>query len=181
MRIFGINPPLRHGVFLSRYSTTTPSGCACHPSTGGELTSTILIQIRHNHPVRLRLPPLHRRGIDQHYTYTDTTQPPRQAAPATPPKEGNVLMQTLFQQPRIEWIASTDTTRSGGYINSPLQFYGILFQQPRCFAWCQASSICSLVASRIVEPLSSIISTIFSKRHSNLRLASSKATSGSME
>ena len=26
-------------------------------------------------------------------------QPPRQASPATPPKEGNVLMQILFQQP----------------------------------------------------------------------------------
>ena len=33
-----------------------------------------------HHPVRLRLPPLHRRGI-----------PPRQAAPATPPQEGNGL------------------------------------------------------------------------------------------
>ena len=33
-----------------------------------------------HHPVRLRLPPLHRRGI-----------PPRQASPATPPQEGNCL------------------------------------------------------------------------------------------
>ena len=28
-------------------------------------------------------------------------QPPRQASPATPPEEGNVLMQTLFQQSHI--------------------------------------------------------------------------------
>ena len=27
----------------------------------------------------------------QHHTYTDTPQPPRQASPATPPKEGNCL------------------------------------------------------------------------------------------
>ena len=61
-------PPLhRRGIAGCRTSTTTPSGCACHPSTGGEY-----------HPVRLRLPPLQRRGI-----------PPRQAAPATPPEEGN--------------------------------------------------------------------------------------------
>ena len=50
-----------------------------------------------NHPVRLRLTPLQRRGIVRlrrrgmvrHHTYTDTTQPPRQASPATPPEEGN--------------------------------------------------------------------------------------------
>ena len=31
-------PPLhRRRIALSRYGTTTPSGCACHPSTGGEL------------------------------------------------------------------------------------------------------------------------------------------------
>ena len=34
-----------------------------------------------NHPVRLRLTPLHRRGMVRHYTYTDTPQPPCQAAP----------------------------------------------------------------------------------------------------
>ena len=75
--------------YLHRHDTTTPSGCACHPSTGGEWSGTILIQTRQHHPVRLRLPPLHRRGMVRHHTYTDTTTPPRQAAPATPPQEGN--------------------------------------------------------------------------------------------
>ena len=45
----------------------------------------MIVQTRHNHPVRLRLTPLHRRGID----CTDTTQPPRQAAPDTLPQERN--------------------------------------------------------------------------------------------
>ena len=65
---------------------TTPSGCACHPSAGGELPcadtgppprqaspatppqeGNCLVQIRGHHPVRLRLPPLHRRGIIRRY------------------------------------------------------------------------------------------------------------------
>ena len=55
-----------------RHATTTPSGFACHPSTGGECTNAdtfsttsngLFLQTRHNHPVRLRLPPLHRRGM----------------------------------------------------------------------------------------------------------------------
>ena len=75
--------------YLCRTPTTTPSGCACHPSTGGEWSGTILVQNPNNHPVRLRLPPLHRRGMVRHYTCADTRQPPRQAAPATPPQEGN--------------------------------------------------------------------------------------------
>ena len=41
------------------YENITPSGCACHPSKGGELPGA------------------------------DTVQPPRQATPATPPQEGN--------------------------------------------------------------------------------------------
>ena len=84
-------------LYLYRYEATTPSGFACHPSTGGEWSGTILIQIRSNHPVRLRLPPLHRRGMVWHYTYTDTKQPPRQAAPATPPQEGNGLALYLYR------------------------------------------------------------------------------------
>ena len=64
---------------------TTPSGYAYHPSTGGELLSA---NARH-HPVKLRLPPLHRRGIAQCRCKT----PPRQATPATPPQEGNCLVQ----------------------------------------------------------------------------------------
>ena len=82
---------------LSRHGTTTPSGCACHPSTGGEWSGTMLIQIRGNHPVRLRLPPLHRRGMVRHHAYTDTKQPPRQATPATPPQEGNGLALYLYR------------------------------------------------------------------------------------
>ena len=53
-------------------------------------------QIRGNHPVRLRLPPLHRRGMSR----ADTMQPPRQAAPATPPQEGNVPRADTMQAPR---------------------------------------------------------------------------------
>ena len=51
---------------------TTPSGSACHPSTGGELLSA---DARH-HPVRLRLPPLHRRGIAQCRCKTPLCQAP---------------------------------------------------------------------------------------------------------
>ena len=93
-------------LYLYRYEATTPSGGACHPSTGGEWSGTILIQIRGNHPVRRSLPPLHRRGIIRHYTYTDTRQPPRQAEPATPPQEGN--------NPALYLYRYEATTPSGG-------------------------------------------------------------------
>ena len=72
----------RRGIAWCRHATTTPSGFACHPSTGGELPGAdtprpprqaspatppqegnCLVQTRHDHPVRLRLPPLHRRGM----------------------------------------------------------------------------------------------------------------------
>ena len=76
-------PPLhRRGIAGCRHEATTSSGCACHPSTEGELPGTdtrqpprqaapatppqegnCRVQTRGNHPVRLRLPPLHRRGI----------------------------------------------------------------------------------------------------------------------
>ena len=127
-------PPLqRRGIVCCKTSTTTPSGFACHPSTGGELSvaepqqpprqaapatppqeGNCLLQNLNNHPVRLRLPPLHRRGIVCCRTSTTTPsgcachpskggelsvaepqQPPRQAAPATPPQEGNCLLQNL--------------------------------------------------------------------------------------
>ena len=112
------------------YENTTPSGYACHPSAGGELPGADTrtprrrvqtqcnrprvsaldisspqerncpVQIRGHHPVRLRLPPLRRRGIAQcrHEDTTpsgfachpsrggellgaDTRTPPRQATP----------------------------------------------------------------------------------------------------
>ena len=69
-------------LYLCRYEATTPSGGACHPSTGGEWSGTILVQIRGNHPVRRSLPPLLWRGMVRHYTCADTRQPPRQAEPA---------------------------------------------------------------------------------------------------
>ena len=82
---------------------TTPSGFACHPSTGEECTSQ-------HHPVRLRLPPLHRRGMY-------FTTPPHQAAPATPPQEGNVLHNTTRQAapatPPQEGNVLHNTTPSG--------------------------------------------------------------------
>ena len=121
-------PPLhRKGIAGCRHEATTLSGCACHPSTGEELPGAdtrppprqaapatppqegnCRVQTRGHHPVRLRLPPLHRRGISWYRTHTTTPssfachpsiggelastepmQPPRQAAPATPPQEGN--------------------------------------------------------------------------------------------
>ena len=77
-------PPLqRRGMYrhctLCRYDTTTPSGFACHPSEGGECTGTRL--------------------------FADMTQPPRQASPATPPKEGNVptlYFVQIFLQPSCQ-------------------------------------------------------------------------------
>ena len=98
-------PQERNGPapYLYRHETTTPSGFARHPSTGEEWSGTILIQTRHNHPVGLRPPPLHRRGMVRHHTYTDTTQTPRRASPATPPQEGNgsgtILIQTRHNHP----------------------------------------------------------------------------------
>ena len=56
--VLDISPP-QEGNCLVQMQDTTPSGFACHPSTGGELLSA---DARH-HPVRLRLPPPHRRGI----------------------------------------------------------------------------------------------------------------------
>ena len=97
-------------LYLYRHATTTPSGFACHPSRGGEWCGTILIQTRHNHPVGLRPPPLHRRGMVRHYTYTDTPQPPRQATPATPPKEGNGAALYLYRHA---------TTTPSGYARHP--------------------------------------------------------------
>ena len=135
----GLRPPPLHrrGIAQCRYDTTTPSGFARHPSTGGELLSAdttqpprqaeldtppqegnCSVQIRHNHPVGLRPPPLHRRGIAQcRYDTTtpsgfarhpstggellsaDTTQPPRRASPATPPQEGNCSVQIRHNHP----------------------------------------------------------------------------------
>ena len=54
---------------MGRYDATTPSGCACHPSTRGELP------------------------------WADTMQPPRQAPPATSPQEGNCLVQIRCNRP----------------------------------------------------------------------------------
>ena len=101
-------------LYLYRHATTTPSGYACHPSTGGECSDTILIQTRHDHPVRLRLPPLHRRGMFRYYTYTDTPRPPRQATPATPPQEGNVPTLYLTDTPRPPRQATPATPSTGG-------------------------------------------------------------------
>ena len=52
----GLRPPPLHrrGISQCRHDTTTPSGYACHPSTGGEWSDTVFVQIRSNHPVGLR-------------------------------------------------------------------------------------------------------------------------------
>ena len=54
-------------LYLCRYEATTPSGCACHPSTGGELPSA------------------------------DTPQPPRQIEPPIEPVgQSAILFFPLF-------------------------------------------------------------------------------------
>ena len=93
-------------LYWCRHDATTLSGCACHPSRGGEWSDTILVQTRCHHPVRLRLPPLQRRGMVRHYTGADTMPPPRQAAPATPPEEGN--------GPTLYWCRHDATTTLSG-------------------------------------------------------------------
>ena len=122
---------------MCRYRATTPSSFACHPSTGGELPcadtgppprqasldtppqeGNCPVQIPGHHPVKLRLPPLHRRGIALcRYGATtpssfachpsiggelpcaDTGPPPRQASLATPPQEGNCPVQIRSHHP----------------------------------------------------------------------------------
>ena len=53
-----------------------------------------LVQTLQNHPVRLRLPPLHRRGMIRPYQHRkfgcNERTTPSSFAPATPPEEGNV-------------------------------------------------------------------------------------------
>ena len=95
-----------------------------------------IIQTRHNHPVGLHPPPLHRRGISwcRHATTTpsgftrhpstggelagaDTTQPPRRASPATPPQEGNCLvqMQCVGVVWGIWWHGVVEVVRNGTF------------------------------------------------------------------
>ena len=56
--------PVVREINRCKHDATTPSGFACHPSRGGELA----VRYFFNSPMM---------------------QPPRQAAPATPPEEGN--------------------------------------------------------------------------------------------
>ena len=85
-------PPLRRrGISWYRTHTTTPSGCACHPSTGGELTI-----LRHDAttPSGCACHP----STGGELAGTEPTQPPRQAELNTPPQEG-ISGAVLFQQP----------------------------------------------------------------------------------
>ena len=128
-------------LYLYRHATTTPPGFARHPSTGGEWSGTILIQTRHNHPAGLRPPPLHRRGMVRHYTYTDTPQPPRRASPATPPQEGNGPALYLYRHATTTPPGFARHPSAGGeyhFFNSPvtgehaillLQFSPIMWQR----------------------------------------------------
>ena len=103
-----------NSVTFCRYDATTPSGCACHPSTGGEWSGTIFVQIRCNHPVRLRLPPLHRRGMVCPYGIWNTfSTAPTSTAPRhpihanhnSPPVERRCLVQ-------IHWGCGLVSARS---------------------------------------------------------------------
>ena len=70
---------------------TTPSGCACHPSIGGELLSADAMQslqcicTRHLPSAGGEL------MVQSGWVFADTMPPPRQASLATPPQEGNCL------------------------------------------------------------------------------------------
>ena len=72
-----------------RYDTTTPSGCACHPSTGGELSDTVnRYRYDTTTPSGCACHPSEGGEWFDTVNRTDMTQPPGQAAPATPPQEG---------------------------------------------------------------------------------------------
>ena len=76
-------------VYVVILQNTTPSGFACHPSTGGELpgsTSVVYVVILQNTtPSGFACHP----SAGGELTGTEPTQPPRQAKPDTPPQEGN--------------------------------------------------------------------------------------------
>ena len=157
---------------------TTPSSSACHPPTGGELPQAdtpqpprqaspatppqegnCLKQTRHNHPVKLRLPPLHRRGIasSRHATTTpssfachpstggelpqaDTPQPPRQAPLATPPQEGNGPTLYLYRH------ATTTPSSSACHPSTGGEYHTVRLRR-RVQTLCNRSSVSVLVIS----------------------------------
>ena len=108
-------PPLRRrGIALSRYEATTPSGFACHLSTGGELPGAdmgqpprqaeldtppqegnCLVQIRETTPSSRACHP----SEGGELPCADMRQPPRQAELDTPPQEGNCLEQIRHHHP----------------------------------------------------------------------------------
>ena len=76
------------------------------PPKEGNVPILYLCRYDGDHPVRRGLPPLRRRGTYRHCICTDPRRPPRQAKPATPPKEGNV--------PTLYLYRPSATTPSGG-------------------------------------------------------------------
>ena len=83
-----INPPLLvvREINWCKHDATTPSGCACHPSTGGELAV-------------------------RYFFNSPTIQPPRQATPATPPQEGNWGLRKLGGVERLVGIKMVGTQK----------------------------------------------------------------------
>ena len=98
-------------VSLVGMQNTTPSGCACHqfpasynhdpqlcktpprqaaPATNFLLRITMTPSYAKHHPVRLRLPPLHRRGISGAMLFQ---QPSVSVLVISPPQEENYLVQ----------------------------------------------------------------------------------------
>ncbi len=66
----------------------------CHAPVGGNC----LVQNHHNHPVRLRLPPLHRRGMYQcRYFFNSPTCPPKRVASARFIHSSIKFMQTIIR------------------------------------------------------------------------------------
>ena len=125
--------PPQEGNYLSpQEGNTTPSSFACHPSTGGELFASTGGEY---HPVKLRLPPLHRRGI---VCLRRRGTPPRQAELDTPPKEGNCRLHRRGIPPRQASPPSADAMQlpqcicarhlpsTGGEWSAPTVFVNLL-------------------------------------------------------
>ena len=148
-----LTPLHRRGISWYRTHTTTPSGFARHPSRGGEWSASTgggisWYRTHMTTPSGCALPPLHRRGISWYRTHTTTpsgyachpstggelagtepTQPPRQAAPATPPQEGNC------RSGLGNWKAQAVVHHPVGLRPPPLQRRGMVRLHRRGICW----------------------------------------------
>ena len=90
-------PPLhRRGIAGCRYDTTTPSGCACHPSTGGELPGADTMQS----PQCICTRHLPSTGGNCR-VQTRCNRPSVSVLDISPPQEGNCRVQTRHNRPSV--------------------------------------------------------------------------------